>query len=60
MNKNDLRLTVKQRRVIWRQMAALDEVLSALTPLDFDARRRLMRWVCDYYMIDPTKLPLTP
>lgn len=56
MTKNDLRVTKQQRQKIRREVTALSEVLDALTPLGFDERRRLLRWACDYYGIDPTKL----
>ena len=58
MIKNDLRLTASTRRAIRQETTALDEVLVALTPLDFAERRRVLRWVCDYYTIDPVKLPV--
>lgn len=48
----------EQRRRITEEMTALREILSALVLMDFDQRRRLLRWVCDRIGIDPTKLPL--
>lgn len=30
----------------------------ALLPLDFEERRKVLRWVADVYEIDPGKLPL--
>ena len=48
----------EQRRRITEEMAALREILSALVPMDFDQKRRLLRWVCDRTGIDPVKLPL--
>ena len=60
MTKNELRQTVGSRRIIRRQTTALYEVLTALTPLDFNERRQLLRWACDYYQIDPARLPLAP
>lgn len=56
MTKEDLRETRHKRKTIRRETAALDEVLVALTPLDFNETRRILRWVCDYRMIDPTRL----
>ena len=37
---------------------AVHDVVLALQPLDFDDRRRVLRWAADYYMIDPAKVPL--
>ena len=56
MNTNDLQLTRVRRATIRREVAALEEVLIALTPLDVDERRRLLRWVCDYYGLDPMRM----
>ena len=60
MNKNDLRLTAAQRVAIRREVCALEDILTALAPLSFDERRRLLRWTCDRYGLDPTRLPLAP
>lgn len=57
MTKNDRRLTVDMRTGLRREVTALGEVLEALAPLSFDERRRLLRWACDRYGIDPTRLP---
>jgi hypothetical protein len=35
---------------------ALRQVLHALVPLEFNARRDVLRWACDQYQIDPLKL----
>ena len=56
MNKNDLQLTGVRRATIRREVAALEEVLIALTPLVVDERQRLVRWVCDYYGLDPMRM----
>lgn len=37
---------------------AIRVVLDALNALDFDERRRVLRWAADFYAIDPTKLNL--
>jgi hypothetical protein len=37
---------------------ALRQALLALVPLEFNQRRDVVRWVCDHYSIDPTKLPV--
>lgn len=60
MTKNDLRCTALQRAAIRREVAALEAILVALAPLDFEERRRLLRWACDRWGIDPAKLPLAP
>lgn len=56
MNKADLKLTAKARAQIQREVTALHEILDALAPLDFNERRRILRWVCDRYLIDPAKI----
>ena len=58
MTKNDLRLTLSARTAIRREVDVLSEILVALTPLTFEERRRVLRWTCDRYGLDPTKLPL--
>ena len=58
MNKNDLRVTVYERATLRREVVARGEGLEALAPLGIEHRRRILRWTCDRYMIDPTKLPL--
>ena len=60
MNHNDLKATAAQRRAIGREVVALEEILTALTPLSFEERRRLLRWTCDRYSIDPMGLPIVP
>ena len=37
---------------------ALDRALFAIEDLDFDDRRKILRWVCDEYGIAPEALPL--
>jgi hypothetical protein len=38
------------------QLQLIATLVMALKPLEFDERRRLVRWVCDYYGLDPAKL----
>lgn len=56
MTKDDLRETARTRRLIRREVTGLEEILTALTPFDFHDRRRLIRWTCEWYGIDPTRL----
>ncbi len=35
---------------------ALSVAVAAIGPLDFEDKRRLLRWLCDVFMVDPAKL----
>lgn len=55
----DRQYRLRERREIVAEVKALRRVLLALVPLDFDERRRLLRWACERYLIDPAKLGQT-
>ena len=38
------------------QVETAGVVIQALVPLEFNERRAVLRWACDFFQLDPTKL----
>jgi hypothetical protein len=52
----DVGADVAFRRTIQGEIDALTDVLHALVGMDFEQRRRILRWACDRYGLDPARL----